>query len=140
MLGRHCACGHNVPPLPGHPALPPYLAASAGQPPTPRSRASLIERGAQADDHPCTSTQEDETALQGDSAGAPLPLRKRMALIVRLGEKRILRATRAKLDADFPAGAPAQEGKKKEKKRARDADGAAKSSSSSSGKKAKVKQ
>ncbi|TNY19623.1 SET-domain protein [Rhodotorula diobovata] len=87
-----------------------------------------------------TSIEEDEAALQGDSAGAPLPLRKRMALIVRLGEKRILRATRAKLDADFPAGAPAQEGKKKEKKRARDADGAAKSSSSSSGKKAKVKQ
>lgn len=80
--------------------------------------------------------QDDEAALeQVDSA--VLPLRKRMALIVRVGEKRILRAARAKLDAEFPPGAaPAQ---KKEKKRAREGDTAG-GKASSSGKKSKVRQ
>lgn len=58
--------------------------------------------------------QDDEALLQDST----LPLRRRMAIIVRLGEKRILQGAKAKLDTDFPEGqaeAPA-----KDKKRARE--------------------
>ncbi|GAA6025653.1 hypothetical protein JCM10207_008926 [Rhodosporidiobolus poonsookiae] len=76
-----------------------------------------------------TSVEEDEALLKDPA----LPLRKRMAVIVRLGEKRILDATRAAVDAEWPLGA-VEPAKKKEKKRSREGkDGAA------SGKKAKVK-
>lgn len=44
--------------------------------------------------------QDDETLLQDPS----LPLRRRMAVIVRLGEKRILQGARDKLTADYPDG------------------------------------
>jgi hypothetical protein len=65
-------------------------------------------------------TQTDVALL----ADASLPPRHRMAIIVRLGEKRILRATREALVAEFPVGAaaaPAPDGtKNKEKKRGRE--------------------
>ncbi|GAA5853775.1 hypothetical protein JCM8547_007444 [Rhodosporidiobolus lusitaniae] len=76
-----------------------------------------------------SSIEEDEALLE---QGEALPLRKRMAVIVRLGEKRILRATRAQLDEEWPKGATA-EPPTKEKKRSR-GDGA----SSKAGKKAKI--
>ncbi|GAA6053605.1 hypothetical protein JCM3770_001549 [Rhodotorula araucariae] len=80
-----------------------------------------------------TSVETDEALLQNPA----LPPRKRMAVIVRLGEKRILRSARARIDADFPEGAaPAAEGLKKEKKRSRE-EGAGKAAG---GKKAKVRQ
>ncbi|GAA6038264.1 hypothetical protein JCM8097_003911 [Rhodosporidiobolus ruineniae] len=83
-----------------------------------------------------TSIEDDEALLQDTT----LPLRKRMAVIVRLGEKRILRATRQQLDLAFPAGGAGGstlKADKKEKKRSRDGkDGAG--ASGKTGKKAKV--
>lgn len=73
--------------------------------------------------------QEDEALLKDKT----LPLRKRMAVIVRLGEKKILRAARAQLDAEYPEGAPAAPSSSKSK-RSRDG----KEGSSSKGKRAKV--
>lgn len=77
------------------------------------------------------SLQDDE-ALLLDST---LSHRKRMAVIVRLGEKRILRATRTQLENEFPAGSPAAAApdSKKKQKRSRDGKG-----EGSGGKKAKV--
>ncbi|GAA5821802.1 hypothetical protein JCM11251_001032 [Rhodosporidiobolus azoricus] len=70
-----------------------------------------------------TTVEEDETLLQNSA----IPPRKRMAVIVRLGEKRILRDTRTQLDAEWPEGAlaPAEDDEKKHKKRSRDAAGGA---------------
>ncbi|GAA5869697.1 hypothetical protein JCM16303_000551 [Sporobolomyces ruberrimus] len=78
------------------------------------------------------TTIEDDEALLLDST---LPPRKRMAVIVRLGEKRILRATRTQLENEFPAGSPAatDPDSKKKQKRSRDGKG-----EGSGGKKAKV--
>jgi SET domain-containing protein 6 len=73
--------------------------------------------------------QDDEALLKDET----LPPRKRMAVIVRLGEKRILRAARAQLDAEWPEGAAPAPAKAK---RSRDG----KESSSKGGKKAKVVQ
>lgn len=58
--------------------------------------------------------QEDEELLKQTD----LPVRRRLAVIVRLGEKRLLVGARAKLDADWPQGkaGPAA----KEKKRSRE--------------------
>ena len=77
--------------------------------------------------------QDDEKFLQDST----LPPRKRMAIIVRLGEKRILRATRLQLESEFPAGssAPPQEAKK-DKKRSRDE----RKEGPEEGKKAKVRK
>ncbi|BGP19164.1 hypothetical protein JCM10213_006490 [Rhodosporidiobolus nylandii] len=78
-----------------------------------------------------TTVEEDEALMQDSAA---LPLRKRMAIVVRLGEKRILRATRAQLDAEWPEGGATAPAKgKKEKKRSRDG------KEGGAGKKAKVK-
>ncbi|GAA5903312.1 hypothetical protein JCM5296_005660 [Sporobolomyces johnsonii] len=80
---------------------------------------------------------EDDEALLKDSA---LPLRRRMAVIVRLGEKRILRATRTQLETEYPPGsADAKEKDKKEKDKKRSRDGTTKDGSNGKGKKAKVK-
>ncbi|GAA5952253.1 hypothetical protein JCM21900_000467 [Sporobolomyces salmonicolor] len=75
---------------------------------------------------------EDDEALLKDSA---LSLRRRMAVIVRLGEKRILRATRTQLEIEYPPGS--EDAKEKDKKRSRD--GTTKDGSGSKGKRAKVK-
>ncbi|BGP00553.1 Ribosomal lysine N-methyltransferase 4 [Rhodotorula toruloides] len=64
-----------------------------------------------------TSIEEDEALLK-ESA---LPQRKRMAVIVRLGEKRILRGARAKLDEEWPADGGDASAMQKDKKRSRDA-------------------
>ncbi|GAA5985075.1 hypothetical protein JCM10908_002514 [Rhodotorula pacifica] len=79
-----------------------------------------------------TSIEEDEKLLQDTS----LPLRRRMAIIVRLGEKRILQGARANLDADFPEGKAEPP---KEKKRAR-AGGEGGGSGGKEGRKKKAKQ
>ncbi|GAA5847048.1 hypothetical protein JCM9279_002668 [Rhodotorula babjevae] len=110
-------------------------------PPKPKLDTASAEWARKILDHRLseysTSIEDDEAALAPVDS-AVLPLRKRMALIVRVGEKRLLRAARAKLDAEFPAGAaPVQ---KKEKKRARDGEAAGGKASSSSGKKTKVRQ
>jgi len=79
------------------------------------------------------SPQADEELLKDSS----LPPRKRMAVIVRLCEKRILRATRSQLENEFPAGsAPTadEDSTKKKNKRSRDGQ-----REGSSGKKSKVK-
>ncbi|GAA6058608.1 hypothetical protein JCM10212_004019 [Sporobolomyces blumeae] len=79
-----------------------------------------------------TSIEDDERLLKDSS----LPLRKRMAVIVRLGEKRILRAARSQLESDFPADATESDAtKKKATKRAR----GTQTESGKSGKKSKVK-
>lgn len=59
--------------------------------------------------------QEDDTLLKDGT----LSQRKRMAVIVRLGEKRILQGARAKLDEDWPAGADGS-ATQRDKKRLRD--------------------
>ncbi|GAA6010244.1 hypothetical protein JCM11491_005408 [Sporobolomyces phaffii] len=64
-----------------------------------------------------TTIEADESLLKDTT----LPTRKRMAVIVRLGEKRILRATREQLEAEFPAGsASSATTDSKKKKRSRD--------------------
>ncbi|GAA5898866.1 ribosomal lysine N-methyltransferase [Sporobolomyces salmoneus] len=61
-----------------------------------------------------TTIETDEKLLKDSS----LPPRKRMAIIVRLGEKRILRATRLQLEEEFPWGSgTAPDGEPKKKKR-----------------------
>ncbi|GAA5936316.1 ribosomal lysine N-methyltransferase [Sporobolomyces koalae] len=64
-----------------------------------------------------TTIEDDEALLRGS-----LSERKRMAVIVRLGEKRILRNTRLQLEAEFPPGAATAgaDADTKKKKRARD--------------------
>ncbi|GAA5862414.1 hypothetical protein JCM3774_002508 [Rhodotorula dairenensis] len=80
-----------------------------------------------------TSIADDETLLQD----ASLPLRRRMAVLVRLGEKRILQGARDKLAADFPEGQLA-EAPVKDKKRARE--GKAGAGKEAEGRKKKSKQ
>ncbi|GAA5919833.1 hypothetical protein JCM1841_004005 [Sporobolomyces salmonicolor] len=77
-----------------------------------------------------TSIEDDEALLKSSA----LSLRRRMAVIVRLGEKRILRATRTQLGIEYPPGS--EDAKEKDKKRSRD--GTAKDGSGSKGKRAKV--
>ncbi|GAA5996004.1 ribosomal lysine N-methyltransferase [Rhodotorula paludigena] len=67
-----------------------------------------------------TSIEEDEALL----ADSTLPLRKRMAVIVRLGEKRILAGAQKKLDDEFPPGAPVEKAKEKKEKKRKGEDGA----------------
>ncbi|CEQ42354.1 SPOSA6832_04163 [Sporobolomyces salmonicolor] len=83
----------------------------------------------------CADTESD--CVQDDEAllkSSALSLRRRMAVIVRLGEKRILRATRTQLGIEYPPGS--EDAKEKDKKRSRD--GTAKDGSGSKGKRAKV--
>ncbi|KWU45144.1 SET-domain protein [Rhodotorula sp. JG-1b] len=87
-------------------------------PPKPKLDAESAKWARKALEHRLgeykTSIADDEALLQDST----LPLRRRMAIIVRLGEKRILQGAKAKLDTDFPEGqaeAPA-----KDKKRARE--------------------
>ncbi|GAA5999605.1 hypothetical protein JCM5350_008121 [Sporobolomyces pararoseus] len=78
-----------------------------------------------------TTIEYDEELLKDSN----LPPRKRMAVIVRLGEKRILRATRSQLEDEFPTGAVASnetDSKKKKRSREGQRDG-------SNGKKSKTK-
>ncbi|GAA6018787.1 hypothetical protein JCM8202_002231 [Rhodotorula sphaerocarpa] len=87
-------------------------------PPKPKLDADAAEWGRKILDKRLreyeTSIQEDEELLKQTY----LPVRRRLAVIVRLGEKRLLVGARAKLDADWPQGkaGPAA----KEKKRSRE--------------------